>query len=473
MTENKIIDINRKTYFAVLIMLFALMIVAIVITYVIDQGTFLTYVDASGREVYDYTQYIKSENQGGINIFKGLFSPILVLFSKDGLGLIMLSIFIVVIAGAFQVMNDSNGMRVIVTSIIDKFKDKKHLLIALTTLIFMCFGSFFGLFEEMLALLPIIVLLTISLGYDGFTGFLICIVGCAFGFASAITNPFTVIIASELLGVSPMYRIWFRIMVFVIMYLFLLAFIFIHIRRINKNAELSPTYESDSKKRESLELNIKGENDKLILKTYSIFLLFALLVTIVVTTVESLRGLTVVFLIVVFLFGGVLAGYIATKDFSKTLKIFAKGVISALPTILLILMASSIKYILEEGHVLASIANSISLLVGGKNPFEMAIMIYIIIVFIEFFISSSTAKAVFLMGMLAIVNIDLNNELFVLLYLFGDGYTNILFPTSPVLLLGLSMVGMNYFSWVKRGKWFFLINLSLVIVLIMLAVVVY
>ena len=195
--------------------------------------------------------------------------------------------------------------------------------------------------------------------------------------------------------------------------------------------------------------------------------------TIVITSVDSLRGYTVPYLIIVFLFGGILAGYIASKDFRKTLQIFGKGAVSALPTILLILMASSIKYILEEGNVLATIANSISLFVGGKNPFVMALMIYLIIVFIEFFISSSTAKAVFLMGMLAVVNIELSNELFVLLYLFGDGYTNILFPTSPVLLLGLSMIGMNYFSWIKRGKWFFLVNLALVIVLIMLAVLVY
>ena len=473
MKENKIIDFNRRTYLSVVLMLFLLMVVAIVITYVIEQGTFATYIDAAGNEVLDYTKYQKSDNQGGINIFKGLFSPILVLFTSDGLGLIMLSIFIVVIAGAFQVMDSTNGMKVMVTSVIEKFKNSRLLLVALMTLIFMLFGSFFGLFEEMLALLPIIVLLAISLGYDGFTGFLICIVGCAFGFASAITNPFTVIIASELLGVSPMYNIWFRICVFVVMYLFLMGFILLHIRKISKKPTSSPTYETDNIKRESLDLNVKGENDKLVLKTYSIFLLIALFVTITVTSVESLRGLTVLFMTLVFLIGGILAGYIASKDFKKTLDVFKKGAISAFPTILLILMASSIKFILEEGNVLATIANSISLFVGGKDPLVMAIMIYIIIVFIEFFISSSTAKAVFLMGMLSIVNINLSKELYVLLYLFGDGYTNILFPTSPVLLLGLSMIGMNYFSWVKRGKWFFLINLLLVIGIIMLAVLVY
>ena len=46
----------------------------------------------------DYSKYIKLPDQNGINIFKGIFSPILVLFSSDGLSLLMLSIFILVIA---------------------------------------------------------------------------------------------------------------------------------------------------------------------------------------------------------------------------------------------------------------------------------------------------------------------------------------------------------------------------------------
>ena len=144
-----------------------------------------------------------------------------------------------------------------------------------------------------------------------------------------------------------------------------------------------------------------------------------------------------------------------------------------LVAILLILMASSVKYILEEGYVLATIANSISIFVKDKNPFLMALMIYLIIIFIEFFISSSTAKAVFVMGILSIINIELSKELMVVLYLFGDGYTNILFPTSPVLLIALSMVGMNYFKWINKGKLLIIINFILVIGLILLAVLVY
>jgi uncharacterized ion transporter superfamily protein YfcC len=173
---------------------------------------FETIIDANGNTIIDYNKFIPLNDIKGINIFKGLFSFILVLFSKDGLSLFMLCLFLLIISGAFQIMNDNLGMKVIVNRLINKFKGKDNILICLMTLIFMMFGSFFGLFEEVLTLLPLIIMITLSLGYDSYLGFLICIVGTGFGFASAITNPFTIITASNIIGANPMSNLWFRIL---------------------------------------------------------------------------------------------------------------------------------------------------------------------------------------------------------------------------------------------------------------------
>lgn len=470
--QNKIIDINKKTYVGIVIMLASLIVFSIIVTFIVPKGTFESYVNEYGEIVFDYTKYIKLPEQSGINIFKGIFSPILVLFSNDGISLFFLSLFILVIAGTFQLMSDTNGINSIVYFFVEKFKNKKNILIAGITLIFMLFGSFLGLFEEMLSLLPLIVMLTISLGYDGYTGFLVCIVACGFGFASAITNPFTVIAASSVIGVNPMYNLWYRILIFLIMYSLLLVFVFLHIKKISKNPMYSPTYDVDNKKREQLSYS-DNVYDKKALRSYSILLLIVLSAIIVFTSIKATRPYSVVILTIIFLFGGLISGYVVSKDFKHIIKLFLKGVLSALPTILLILMASSIKYILEEGNVLATIANSISIFVKDKNPFVMALLIYAIITFIEFFVSSSTAKAVFVMGILSIINISLSKELLVLLYLFGDGYSNVFFPTSPVLLISLSLIGINYVKWIKTGKWLILSNIIMVICLILLAVLVY
>ncbi len=120
-----------------------------------------------------------------------------------------------------------------------------------------------------------------------------------------------------------------------------------------------------------------------------------------------------------------------------------------------------------------TIVSRIDLLAEGRNAFGVAVAIYLIVLLLEFFISSSTAKAILVMGLLSVVNIGLSKPLLVLLYTFGDGYTNVLFPTSPVLLISLSMIQVDYFTWIKKSIPLFLLNFLLVIGFIWLAVTVH
>ena len=88
---------------------------------------------------------------------------------------------------------------------------------------------------------------------------------------------------------------------------------------------------------------------------------------------------------------------------------------------------------------------------SGVAPLGVALIVYVIVLVLEFFISSSTAKAILVMSMLSVANLGLSKTMLVLIYTFADGYTNMLFPTSPVLLLGLSMINVSYFTWVKKS----------------------
>jgi uncharacterized ion transporter superfamily protein YfcC len=152
------------------------------------------------------------------------------------------------------------------------------------------------------------------------------------------------------------------------------------------------------------------------------------------------------------------------------LKSFLSGVIGALPTVVFIALASSVKYIFDEGAIMPTVVHSINTLVAGHSPFVVALVLYAIILVLEFFISSSTAKAILVMGMLAIVSVPLSKQMLVLIYTFGDGYTNVLFPTSPVLLISLSMIGVDYFKWVRKSAPLFLVNLALVVGFIALGI---
>ena len=155
------------------------------------------------------------------------------------------------------------------------------------------------------------------------------------------------------------------------------------------------------------------------------------------------------------------------------MKSFLKGVVTGLPSIALVLLASSIKYILVEGKILDTISNWLNILIEGKNIYLVALLIYVVVLILEFFITSSTAKAVFVMGILASLNIAMSKEMLVLIYTFGDGYTNLFFPTSPVLLIGLSMIGFDYFKWVKKSWLYFLLLFILVLGFVALGILIH
>ena len=465
--NQRLINIGKKSFISVLVMLFALLVVSVVLTYVLPKGEFGLNADGT----VDYTAYHQLEGERGINIFRGILAPFLNLASDDGITVIMLSLFLVVISAAFQIMNDVYGIKSLVNVIIEKFKNTKYLLLALVALAFMAFGSFLGLFEEMLTMLPIIAILAVSLGFDSFTGFLISIVACGFGFSTAITNPFTVILASDIIGVDPMTNVWYRIIIFVVMYALLLGAIFLYVRKIGKHPEKSFTYERDAALKGRIFDDQPIENEKKIRITYAVFFICILAVTVLCSAIRAISGYTVVVLIAVFLIGGLLCGLIASSFKVKSVfKSFLNGVLSALPSVAFILLASSVKYVLVEGKVWATVTNGINQLVAAKNPFVVALIIYAVVLVMEFFVSSSTAKAMVVMSVLGVINVGLTKEMSVLIYTFADGYTNLIFPTSPVLLIGLSMIEVSYFKWVKKSLPFFAITTVLVLLFIILGI---
>ena len=477
--ERTLINISKKTFIQVVLLLFALLVLSIILTYVIPRGTFPR--DLETGEITDYSGYMPTEDRG-IPLWKGLLSPILVLTSN--ISLIMLALFLFVISAAFQVMNDVGGIKAIVESVSGRFKSRPTLLLVLISLLFYCFGSFLGLFEEMLTMLPIITALCVMMGYDSFTGFICCILACGFGFAGAITNPFTVLLASQIIDVNPMINIWFRILVFIVMFGLLLAFLFQYIKRIRKNQYDSLTYIHDTiyknegeEQEQPVPSQDTTQNPKLVKNLYFAFLLVSLAVIIISSLISSLRDYTVVILTAYFLVFGLIAGSIAAGSFRKAGKSFLNGILGALPTLAFIALAASVKYVLEEGHVLDTLVNQINNQINGGNIIIVALAIYLIVLVLEFFISSSTAKAILVMGILAMVfksnpNLGLSKEMLVLLYTFGDGYTNVIFPTSPVLLISLSIIGVNYLSWVKKSSLLFLVNFLLVVAFIVFGVVI-
>ena len=136
----------------------------------------------------------------------------------------------------------------------------------------------------------------------------------------------------------------------------------------------------------------------------------------------------------------------------------------------MILMANSIKYTLEEGNFLDTILNGFVSTAEILPRWSVILFIYFIVLILNFFISSGSAKAFLLMPLIVPIAeaFDISAQLCILAYAFGDGFSNVFYPTNPVLLISLGLADVDYMRWAKWSGKFQVLNLILTGALLLL-----
>ena len=135
-------------------------------------------------------------------------------------------------------------------------------------------------------------------------------------------------------------------------------------------------------------------------------------------------------------------------------------------------MAASIKYITISGGVMDTILNSVVSKVQGLGAITAVILIYLAALFMELFISSAGAKAILLMPLL-IPLADLTGvtrQMTVSAYCFGDGFSNLAYPTNPVLLIVLGLASVSYGKWIRWSAKLWLVVIAVSILFLLLGV---
>lgn len=444
MGKEQILKINKRSFITVCIILITFMVLAYLLTFILPKHDIVQVGDE-----YLYPAI----NDFNYSFFRFISSPIRVLGTKDGINLIVISLFILILGGAFNIMNQTDGINSIISYLISKFKNRRYRLLYTVIFCFMLFGAIFGIFEESVTLLPIIVMLALSLGWDTFTGLGMCLMAAGFGFSTAITNPFSVGLGATKMEISPTENIWYRILIFIIMYFILCLFMKNHVRKIEKNPESSPTYESDKLKKEQQNFDINNiQFDKKLVKGYSFFFLAILLAIVLASLIKPLQGLSIPIIAIIALISIFVCGLYIKVKFKELLKMFWQGVVAMSPAIIMLLLAGSIKFILDDSKIMGTVIIEILALLEGKSPIIGVLFIYLVVLVIQFFIGSASAKVALIVPIIAVLAVDLgiSKNLALLSFIFADGYTDLIYPTNPVLLISLGMASFSYLKWIKK-----------------------
>ncbi len=417
------------------------------LSYFIPQGAFERDAD---QNIIPGTY--KEGEVKGIAIWRVITAPARVFASEDGLSIIMISLFLLIMSGVFNLLDKTGGIKTFIEFIMRRFRNNSGTVVCIMIVLFMLFGSLFGMFEELATLLPLVIVFMLSINLDTMVGLGTCLMAACFGFSTAITNPFSVGTAAQLAKIPVSSGVWLRMVFFVIVYCILCVFMLGYLKKIRMNPQLSPTYQSDLKKRENLVFSEgESQNKKKTFRVFAAFFAIQGVMLVVIACIRAIAGFAIPILAVSFLISGLIAGQIICKNFRKVLSDFLSGAVAMLPAVVMIALASSVKLVMVESNIIDTVMDTVLQSLVGKGKFVTILLIYALILFLQLFIGSASAKIFLVMPIvLPITNaLGVSPTLVILTYCMADGFTDVLLPTNPVLLIGLSMANVSYWKWLK------------------------
>lgn len=449
--EVKGFGISVRSFVTALVMLFGLMVLTYVLTFFIPGGEFQrVYADGKEQVLPGTFAFV----QGHLPFWKWLLSPVLVLGADGGTTMIAIIVFLLVIGGIFHCMDKSGMMYYMLLAISHRYEKKKYQMLMVIVLFFMCMGSFVGSFEESVPLVPIVVGLAVSMGWDALVGLGMSLLAIGCGFATGICNPFTVGVAQQLAGLPMFSGAALRILSFAVIYLCLTAFLIRYAKKVEAHPEKSALYgkEISNAYGNVMQDKFVSDPDKAKgLKRFCVILGSGIVLIFASGFLPFLQGVIMPLIAVLFLAAGLSAVRACRMSWGQIGRYFKDGAVSLLPAILLILMAGSVKYTLTEAKILDTILYEASGFIEKMPGGTAVLLLYAFVLLMNFFIASGSAKAFLMMPLITPITdfCQVSRQLGVLAFAFGDGFSNVFYFTNPVLLIALGLVGVGYGTWAK------------------------
>ena len=426
-----------------LVIISAIILLVAVATYLVPGGAYEKIVNEAGKTVVvdGSFKYVESKPQGVFDVLQAPIQGII-----EGAEIIA---FLFIVGGAFNIITKTKAIDFGIMRIVNVFKGKEIFIIPIIFFMFSLGGAVFGMTEEAIPFIAMMIPLTLVLGYDSIVAVAITYLACNTGFAAAMLNPFNVGIAQSIAEI-PMYSgIGYRTLIWLVSTLVAIVFIMIYANKIKKNPKLSPVYESDQKKRQNL-TDFESQDDQFLLSHKIILLLIALCMGTIVWGVLA-KGFWIPQIAAVFLVTGLLAGIVGKLSLDEMADAFILGAKDMIGAAIMLGFARSIVILAENAGIIDTILFHLAQVLGSISGMLASYLMLPVQMFINFFISSGSGQAALTMPILAPLGdlIGISRQLTVLIFQLGDGFSNAMFPTSGILIACIGVAGIPYAKWLK------------------------
>lgn len=402
----------------------------VIIAILIVFCAFLTWVVPGGEYVTSEDGTLSYENVHAVPQTWQVFSAIYNGFVKQA-GII---IFILVVGGAFWLLNSTGAVDAGIRRLINVIGRRDKAVLVTLTVLFSLGGAIFGMSEEAIPFVGIVVPLVVSMGYDAIMGLLVVYVASNIGFSSAFLNPFTVGIAQEMAELPLFSGMGYRIFCWAFLTAILCVFVVLYARKTRKA---------------TVEVTAIDAAPLTVRQKWVLVVLFLTVIALVLGV--TLRGWYMPEITGLFLAMGILCGIIAGFPANRIADELIAGAKDILSAALVVGFASGIVIILQDGKIIDSILHGMQESLDGTGEVSSLSAMYGIQAVINFLIPSATAKAAITIPIMSPFSdlVGVSRQAMVLAFQFGDGFTNMITPTSGVLMAALAMARVPYEKWVK------------------------
>lgn len=428
-----------------LVLIFSIVLVAQLLTYVVPQGAYeriprpdnpeATMVDA--RKPF---RWLAPDEQRTLAPWHFLLAI------PRGLEQAQEIVFLVfLVGGVIKVLRATGAIDAALHAAVARLSGSPWILIAGCLAMF-SLGSFtIGMGEEYVPLIPILVTMSLAMKMDSIVAMGMVWVPYAIGWAAAAFNPFGVVIAKGIAGVPLDSGTGYRFVMLAVFLAIAFQHVYAYARRIRKDPAKSYVAHVDYTQ------GFEAPEDVRFTPARAAVLVVFLAGIVGFVIGAKTAGWYIAELTAVFLAIGLVSAAIARMSPNATSKAFIDGAAEMTSAALLIGVARATQVVLDDGQIADTVIHAIAGLLDGTGRVTAAFGMLVVQTVCNFFIPSGSGQAYVTMPIMSPLAdlTGLPQETAVLAYQFGDGFTNMLVPTSALVMGTLALGRIPYGAWVR------------------------
>ncbi|MCM3714731.1 AbgT family transporter [Alkalihalobacillus oceani] len=426
------------------VLLVIIILLAALLTYVIPAGEFERAEDVnSGRTVVVPGSYEETE----ASPFNPLLFPVSIVEGfNDSSDIIF---FILIIGGTFQIIMSTGAIDAVTGRTTRLFSKRSAFVIPAFLALFSVGGFTMGMSTESMVFVPIGILIARSLGYDAITGTAMVILGSNIGFTAGLLNPFSVGVAQSIAEVPLFSGMWLRAIILILLLIITSLYIIRYANKVKQDQRNSLVYELETEQNQA---DIEGVAvDSTITGKHMMAISVFLIGIIVLLWGVSVHEWYILEISSLFLAMGIVAGLVSGYGPSRISKEFVKGAKSIVMGALMIGLARAVIVVLEDGAIIDTIVFYASTVVDTMPSSLQVLGMYLFQVFVNLFITSGSGQAAITMPIMTPLGdlLGVTRQTGVLAFQLGDGFTNLINPTSSTLMGALAVSGIAFQKWFR------------------------